>query len=198
MIRLAPRQVLDIGKGFGKYGFLLHEYYGIDNTKKPDPTRTLAEQSRVVIDAVESNPDYLWPHLAQFYRKVIRGRIEELYSGLSGYDLVLMLDVIEHIGKAEGAAIIRHFVSGGAAMIVSTPSEYFDQQLYESSDEHHVSFWGVSDISVLGFPFDHQTVGAGRVFLITPGPMDIRGFGNHPVKKLRRIARTLRSELFGR
>ena len=44
--------MLDIGKGFGKYAFLTHEYCGIDNTRRPDPTRTLREQSRVAIDAV--------------------------------------------------------------------------------------------------------------------------------------------------
>jgi hypothetical protein len=30
---LASKSVFDIGKGFGKYGFLIHEYLGIDNTK---------------------------------------------------------------------------------------------------------------------------------------------------------------------
>ena len=56
--KLDPQSVLDVGKGFGKYGFLLHEYVGIDHMKKPDPNRTLAQQSRIVIDAVEVNPSY--------------------------------------------------------------------------------------------------------------------------------------------
>ena len=194
MIRLNPRKVLDVGKGFGKYGFLLHEYYGVDSRVRPDPSKTLAEQSRVVIDAVESNPDYLWPHMSQLYRKVLVGRIEDLGPTLSGYDLVLFLDVIEHIQPRAGAALIRHFVGSGASMIISTPAMFFNQALYQSDDEHHVSFWDIKDIRGMGFPFDYQTVGPGRVFLVTPRPIDIRGFGHKPIKRLRRIARVVRSE----
>ena len=65
--KLNPQTVLDVGKGFGKYGFLLHEYVGIDQTKRPDPSKTLAEQSCVAVDAVEVNRSYLWPHISQFY-----------------------------------------------------------------------------------------------------------------------------------
>ena len=32
--KLKPRKIIDIGKGFGKYGFLIHEYAGIDNQKR--------------------------------------------------------------------------------------------------------------------------------------------------------------------
>jgi hypothetical protein len=56
---LRPHTILDVGKGFGKYGFLAHEYLGVDPRVRPDPTRTLANQSRIVLDAVESNLDYL-------------------------------------------------------------------------------------------------------------------------------------------
>ena len=35
--RLAPTSMLDIGKGFGKYGFLAHEY---DSESRPRPRRT--------------------------------------------------------------------------------------------------------------------------------------------------------------
>ena len=77
--RLKPATLLDIGKGFGKYGFLLHEYYGIDKSIRPNPTLSLRDQSNLAIDAVESNPDYLWPHLDQFYRRIFSGRIEAFW-----------------------------------------------------------------------------------------------------------------------
>src|SRR6266498_1250831 len=77
--RLAPRTVLDVGKGFGKYGFLIHEYAGIPESRRLDPGKTLAEQSDVVIDAVEIQPDYMFPHLPHLYREVMLGDITELY-----------------------------------------------------------------------------------------------------------------------
>src|SRR5262249_27292567 len=117
--KLKPATVLDIGKGFGKYGFLIHEYVGIDPTKRPNPKATLAEQSRVAVDGVECNENYLWPHIRQFYRNVYLGRIEELYPTLPRYDVVLMADVIEHIKKEDGLKITRHFVSQGSRIIVS-------------------------------------------------------------------------------
>src|SRR5436309_9272819 len=84
---LEPATVLDVGKGFGKYGFLIHEYVGMDFSKRPDPAATLAQQSRIAVDAVESNPDYLWPHISQFYRNIYVGRIENLYQSLGRYDV---------------------------------------------------------------------------------------------------------------
>ena len=51
--QIHPRNMLDVGKGFGKYGFLVHEYFGIPTAVRPDPGRMLREQSTVVIDAVE-------------------------------------------------------------------------------------------------------------------------------------------------
>jgi hypothetical protein len=41
--KIRPEKILDIGKGFGKYGFLIHEYWSIDNTKKVVPTKSLKE-----------------------------------------------------------------------------------------------------------------------------------------------------------
>ena len=121
--------MLDIGKGFGKYGWLLHEYHGVPTDVRADPAKTLAQQSKLVIDAVESNPDYLWPHIPHLYRQVFQGRIENLYRDLKGYDTVLMLDVIEHIGAEPAREIVRHFIADGATVVVSTPAEYFQQEL---------------------------------------------------------------------
>src|SRR5665213_248868 len=137
MTKLAPSTVLDIGKGFGKYGFLIHEYYGVDNTVRPNPVLSLKDQSRVVIDAVESNADYLWPHLDHFYRKIYSGRIEDLYGSLPSYDTVLMADVIEHLEKKEAMLVVRHFVETGSSVVISTPRNFFQQDLFGSADEHH-------------------------------------------------------------
>jgi hypothetical protein len=59
--QIHAKSMFDVGKGFGKYGLLVHEYFGIPTAVRPDPGRMLREQSTVVIDAVESNPFYMWP-----------------------------------------------------------------------------------------------------------------------------------------
>lgn len=192
--QLRPATLLDIGKGFGKYGFLLHEYYGVDNSVRPDAALALREQSRITIDAVESNPDYLWPHLSQFYRKIVSARIEEIYRDLPRYDVVLMADVIEHLRKEDAVSIVKHFLDMGSALVISTPKQYFDQEFFESKDEHHLSHWTVADFRALGC-CDYQNAGAGRIFLVTRQPMNIRGFGAAPIKRLRRLARAFVDEV---
>lgn len=93
--KLRPKTVLDVGKGFGKYGFLIHEYVGIDYQVRPNPELSLLQQSTVTVDGAEVNRDYAFPHLPQFYRQIHWGRIEDLCAELPRYDVVLMIDVIE-------------------------------------------------------------------------------------------------------
>jgi len=191
--QLHPRTVLDVGKGFGKYGFLLHEYVGVSASKAPDPARTLIQQSDVAVDAVEVQESYLWPHIAQLYRQTFIGRIEDLYTKLAAYDVVLMSDVIEHIEKGVGLEVMQHFVEKGSAVIVSTPKDYFHQELYGSTHEQHVSHWAPRDFRFAPY-LDYQNCGAGRVFLLSKEPRIVRGFGNRPLSRLRRVGRTLLSE----
>ena len=192
---LRPHSILDVGKGFGKYGFLSHEYLGVDAERRPDPTRTLADQSRIVVDAVESNRDYLWPHIAQFYRHVFVGRAEDLCGALPTYDLVLMCDVIEHLTKDAGLTLLGHFIARGSTVIVSTPKDFFQQTLYESADEMHISHWTPRDFRLLHAWIDWQTVDAGRIYLLSPRALDTPGFGRGPLKRMKRIARAIRDEI---
>jgi SAM-dependent methyltransferase len=192
--QLKPRTVLDIGKGFGKYGFLVHEYVGVPTSAAPDPTRTLAQQSEVAVDAVEIQKTYLWPHIDQFYRKVFVGRIEELYEALGHYDVVLMADVIEHIEKPAALAILRHFLAKGSTIVIATPKDLFHQELYDSPHEQHVSHWRTADFGFASF-VDTQNVGAGRIFLLANKPSYIRGFGNRLLTRIRRVARLMIAEV---
>jgi SAM-dependent methyltransferase len=191
---LKPKTVLDIGKGFGKYGFLIHEYAGIDNQTKLDPSKTMAEQSQVRVEAVEVDADLMLPHLSQLYARVHFGDVLKLYPELPKYDLILMIDIIEHINKEQTLPMLRHFLEQGSNVIVSTPVDFFEQHLYESVFENHVSHWTIKDFRPLGFT-DVQYFDSGAVYLLSPGKLDIRGFGSGLLKKIRRIGRLLKNEL---
>ncbi len=195
LTKLRPERILDVGKGFGKYGFLIHEYWGIDDSRRPDPSRTLAEQSRVEIDAVDCNEAYLWPHLGQFYKNIYMGRIEDIYETLPRYDAILMADVIEHLEKPAGQKILRYFLDQGSTLVVSTPARFFQQECFESPYERHVSYWAPKDFCFPGYFRDYQNVDSGRVFVLSGRKVDIRGFGNGFIKKARRIARVLRNKI---
>ena len=197
--RVAPKTVLDIGKGFGKYGFLIHEYCGIPNLRRVDPSLTMREQSDIRIDAVEVDENLLLPHLSQIYDKVHVGDVLTIYKGLPRYDLVLMIDIIEHIDKEAATGMLKAFLSQGSVILVATPRIFFPQHLdgqdlYDSVYERHVSHWTTGDFKSLGF-VEHQHYDSGAVYLLSASKIDIRGFGNGFMKRLRRLARAFRSEL---
>lgn len=192
--KLKPRSILDIGKGFGKYGFLIHEYAGIDNTKKLEPSKSLKELSKIKIDAVEVDADLMLPHLGQIYNEIYFEDILTLYPNLPTYDLVLMIDIIEHINKEAALQLLQNFLSKGSKIIVATPKHFFEQDLFQSKFEHHVSHWTKKDFDKLGF-LQLQYFDAGAVYLLSNDRLNIRGFGNGIIKKLRRIARAVKNEM---
>jgi SAM-dependent methyltransferase len=192
--KLRPKTVLDVGKGFGKYGFLIHEYCGIDYGVRPKPELTLLQQSSVAVDGVDVNQDYAFPHLPQFYRQMYWGRIEELCEGLPHYDVVLMVDVIEHIDKQKAMAVLRALIDRGSVMVIATPRRFFEQHLFESEAEEHVSFWTPKDFS-REFCCLYQNVRLGRVYVVSRSPLAIPGFGSSPLQRIRRIARAVVNEL---
>lgn len=191
--KLHPKTILDIGKGFGKYGFLIHEYSGIDNTKRIDPSKSLREQSNVMIDAVEVDADLMLPHLEHLYQKIYFEDILTLYKKLPVYDLILMVDIIEHINKEGTMHLLKHFLAQGSKIIIATPINFFEQELYQSEFEHHVSHWTKNDFKNLGH-LNVQYFDAGAVYLLSNEKLDIRGFGNSWIKKIRRIARAVKNE----
>jgi len=190
---LGPKKVLDIGKGFGKYGFLIHEYIGIDQKARIDPSLRLWEQSRITIDAVEIDEDLLLPHLDHIYRKVYTGSILDTYKAFEEYDLVLMVDIIEHLPKQEALEVVKFFMSRKISLIIATPRDFFEQHLYESEYENHVSHWTAADFSSLG-QLDYQRIDAGMIYLLTPTKSDVSGFGQSFLKKLKKIRRVLINE----
>ena len=191
--KLNPKRILDIGKGFGKYGFLIHEYVGISNQKKIAPELSLIQQSNISIDAVEIDPDLMLPHLEHFYHHIYFGDVLELYKELPAYELVLMIDIIEHINKEKALELLSVLLKRGSRIIISTPVKFFEQHLYESEFENHVSHWELRDFKELGF-VDVQYSDGGVVFFISNERFDIRGFGNGVIKKIKRIARSVRNE----
>jgi SAM-dependent methyltransferase len=191
--QLRPRRVLDVGKGFGKYGLLLHEFAGLDTSKRVEPSLPLKMQSSLTIDAVEIDSDLILPHLDQLYSEVFFGDVTEIQNRLPRYDLILMVDVIEHIAKPKGEKLLREWIRRGEAVLISTPISFFRQHLFQSPHEEHVSYWCTRDFRQIGHTIV-QYVGPSALFLISPQPINIRGFGNGLMHRLRRCARFIRNE----
>ena len=122
------------------------------------------------------------------------GDITEVQAQLPHYDLVLMVDVIEHIPKPHGERAIRHWIEQDVPILVSTPVTFFEQHLFQSRYEEHVSHWRASDFRRLGHT-SVQYAGPSGLFLLTARPVPVRGFGNGWIQRLRRCARFMRNEV---
>jgi 2-polyprenyl-3-methyl-5-hydroxy-6-metoxy-1,4-benzoquinol methylase len=126
--KFQPKTVLDIGVGRGKYGLLAREYSQV------------AER----IDGVEGEPRYVNKRLKAIYDNLyifdIREKLETLPRD---YDLVLMIDVIEHLSKEDAYKVLDFFTE--STILIATPDEELLQTIPEYPLENHISHWSMLD-----------------------------------------------------
>lgn len=133
---LHPESILDIGCGCGKYGFLAREYLR-DCPWMPNWVTVKR------VDAVEVFADYIKPLHKLIYDNVYIGDITELEVG--EYDLILLIDVIEHIEKSKALELVDKLKRKGKLLII-TPSQFTTHpERYGNKHEEHISSFEYSD-----------------------------------------------------
>ena len=145
---LNPKSVLDVGAGFGKYGLLIREQYL--STKAE--TSELSPSDEIVIDAIEDTKYMLQSRgMKAVYNSVIE---ESMFTVLTEpflqehqYDLLLLIDVIEHHSKDKIIALIETVVKY-SGLLISTPKHtVMYEEKYYGDERHHMSQWEMSDFS---------------------------------------------------
>lgn len=123
------RRVLDVGPGWGKYATLLREYLN----ERP-----------AVIDAAEAWAPYIAEHhLERLYDAVFPCDVRDLNDArLATYDLVLMVDVIEHLDGEEAHALLARIPG---RVVICTPVDYFHNGDGLPPTEEHRSHWTQGD-----------------------------------------------------
>lgn len=122
--------VLDIGIGRGKYGMLAREYINDPPVKR--------------VDGVEVFTPYIGKMQRAIYDKIYNLDIATDYQKIpKDYDLVLMIDVIEHLTPDAAYAVLDYFK--GSKVIVSTPVVFFYEEHPENRFEEHISHWHLHD-----------------------------------------------------
>ena len=181
---LDPRSILDVGSGFGRWGFLCRCHFGsgISLLVKPDqPLR---------IDAVEAFAPNVSPAYPVVYDRTYTGDARAILPGLGTYDVVICSHMIEHLKKDEGWRLIEEMKKHSRmALILGLP---FDDAIRDAIDgnefERHQSVWRASDFGrepawVSTFPFLRE-VWAGVVIY----PLDVNARWH--VKTMRSPLRT--------
>jgi 2-polyprenyl-3-methyl-5-hydroxy-6-metoxy-1,4-benzoquinol methylase len=146
IINLNPNSILDIGAGFGKYGLLSREYLELwDGRQRYDEfTRR--------IDAVEAFEEYITPVHRFVYNNVYVDDVFNIIDNLElNYELVLLIDVLEHFDKEKGALLVRKILTRNGGIIISTPKKFINQiDTFGNEYEMHRSQWTQAELSVFG------------------------------------------------
>lgn len=95
-----PRRVLDIGIGFGKWGFLAREYTDIWQQRIKPP------QWRTTIHGVEAYAEYITPASSYVYDDIFIGNAIEIIKTLDRYQLIICVAMLEHLEKNQGLAFL--------------------------------------------------------------------------------------------
>lgn len=154
--------VLDVGPGWGKYAVALRECLNVR------PVR---------IDAVEMVKEYVDTHgLATLYDTITIGDVCHLPSEtLAGYDVVLMVDVIEHLDDVAAFALLDRIPG---RVVICTPVEWFQTDDGLPEPERHRSHWTAWSWEIVAerrpVEVEYQSLGG---WLVRLGPLPSRHVG---------------------
>jgi hypothetical protein len=144
--KLDPKSVLDVGAGFGRWGFLCRCHFGggISLTVKPD--------QELRIDAVEAFEPNVNPAYQAVYNNTYRGDARTIIPGLGIYDVIICSHMIEHLEKNEAWQLIDNMrAHARMAVILALP---FNDPLRGPMDgneyEAHKSVWTEADFQNSG------------------------------------------------
>ncbi|MBU0686201.1 MAG: class I SAM-dependent methyltransferase [Candidatus Thermoplasmatota archaeon] len=137
-IPLNVKTVLDVGCGRGFVGSMLRIYR--------DPTRIVG------IDNFDPSIDFA--RRMKAYDEVVKLDLakDDIPFRDNEFDLVVCLEVIEHLRKDDGLRLLGRMESVGKRLIISTPGVYFPQPNYEDNPHQaHISFYSAKELRRRGY-----------------------------------------------
>ncbi len=144
---LRPKSVLDVGCGFGLWGFLCRMHLDVwDGRIHPGQWRTR-------IDGIELFEPYIQAHQRALYSNLILADVRDVADTLDDYELIIAGDVIEHLEKKEGEAVLEKlYARATRALLINIPigPGWDHPEQYGNPGELHRSQWECSDF--LNYP----------------------------------------------
>ncbi len=168
VMKLRPTSVLDVGCGAGKWGALVREYCDWWGEGATGARRTR-------IDAVEIHAPYIGElHRAVYDNVFVEDAVDFLEATTAGpcegcpleqYDLILCVDVIEHLDEERGKRFLAAAMKRCRTLLVSTPQAPSPQgAVFGNEHERHVSQWVPQDFEPFGTV---QGRGIGGLWVVT-------------------------------
>jgi hypothetical protein len=147
MQSLSIRTILDVGVGFGKYGFLAREYLDIRfGREKPRTWQIEIYGLEPYKPFISGNPiiDYVYNNVFNIDADTF---LKEHSLCNVTWDLVFMCDVLEHMEKEESVRILNEFRKRAVNVIVTVPIGPYPQgAIFNNPWEEHKSTWYYVDL----------------------------------------------------
>ena len=143
MRRINAASVLDVGVGFGRWGFLSREFLEAWNGRPLMPDWT------VRVDGIEAFTPAITPYHRCFYNRIYEGDATLVLPSLTDrYDLVIFGDVLEHFTKAGAESVMDAALRLGRYVLLVIPlgRDWPQDEQYGNSFERHLSEWSAEEI----------------------------------------------------
>lgn len=143
IIERDPMSILDIGIGFGKFGFLAREYTDVRLG------RYFHWETR--IDGIEIFEKYVTPLQRGVYDNIYIGNAIDILPTLADYDMIICSDLLEHLDEKDGVFLLDAIKKKSKFAMIATPIRVLEQQaLYNNEHERHISAWSKERLSQWG------------------------------------------------
>jgi len=150
LITIKPTSVLDIGIGFGKWGYLAREYCEIwqhintaESYKK--------EKWKTRIDGIEIFADYITPLQQEIYTNIYVGDAIDILPNLDHYNFIIASDILEHMNGETGTKFLDLIVDKCDHAFVVQPIKVLPQgSVYGNVAETHVYGWNAQELELYG------------------------------------------------
>jgi len=143
IITLKPRKILDVGIGFGKWGFLAREYTDIWLNHCNDVNGYKKENWKSTIDGIEIFDGYVEQLQREIYDNIWIGDACELVPALrTRYDMIIASDMLEHMEGEKGYDLLGSIRDKCHNAFIVTPIRVLAQgPVYQNQNEIHVHEW---------------------------------------------------------
>jgi 2-polyprenyl-3-methyl-5-hydroxy-6-metoxy-1,4-benzoquinol methylase len=136
ILSLQPLSVLDVGIGNGKWGVLAREYTDVW-------LRRERENYAVMIDGIEIFEKYRNVNWVN-YNHIHIGHVTDILPRLKSYDLIIFIEVLEHIEKTEALELLD-MCRSKCKLLIFSYTNCPQGIAFGNVNETHISTWAESD-----------------------------------------------------
>ncbi len=140
------KSILDVGAGFGKYGVLIRDHLEI-RKKRYDKKEWIHR-----IDAVEVWPGYVNTIYPYVYDCIYLGQASVALGRVQNYDVILLIEVLEHLQKKRGEKLIKLLLQKyNKAIVISFPETFKEGACsdWPNPAEEHRCLWTYEELKSL-------------------------------------------------